>query len=81
MALSRGVEGAGWPSRLGGRTMRTVSFLGSLIGFSNLGKILRRLGFVYMEREGTESMSKARTVSMPRCVPIPLLTVRLVPMS
>lgn len=31
IAVSRGVEAAGCPSRLGGRTMRTVSFFGSLM--------------------------------------------------
>ena len=29
IAVSRGPEAAGWPSRRGGRTIRTVSFLGS----------------------------------------------------
>jgi hypothetical protein len=31
MAVSRGVDARGWPSRRGGRTMRTVSFFGSLM--------------------------------------------------
>ncbi|HEY5705381.1 MAG TPA: hypothetical protein VIS96_07390 [Terrimicrobiaceae bacterium] len=32
IAVSRGFDARGWPSRRGGRTMRTVSFLGSDIG-------------------------------------------------
>ena len=31
VAVSRGVSARGWPSRRGGRTIRTVSFLGSAI--------------------------------------------------
>jgi len=47
MAFSRGFPAADCPSRRGGRTMRTVSFFGSLI---NSGVICSKIGFPNISR-------------------------------
>lgn len=45
MAASRGLEAPGFPSRRGGRTMRTVSFLGSfMVGFATAGGMAEASG-------------------------------------
>jgi small subunit ribosomal protein S14 len=60
MAASRGLAAPGLPSRRGGRTMRTVSFLGSFMaGFSNCGLVGMELRFP----TGRQELTGARGVS------------------
>ncbi len=60
MAASRGLAAPGLPSRFGGRTMRTVSFLGSFMAEKSIFGWLLAVGAFVMHLNGKQRMLRPR---------------------